>query len=138
MRRWLTNLGYRIQSSMYGRYGIDEFSKFLVITAVIAMFINLFAQSIVLYALEMAALFFAMFRTYSKNIYKRQKERDFYLKHSGKIKGWFRIKKRIWNERKYNKYFRCPKCKAYLHVPKGKGKIIITCPGCKTEIKGKS
>lgn len=138
MRRWLTNLEYRIKSSMYGRYGIDEFSKFLILTAIIVMFINLFVQSIILYLLEMMALFYSLFRTYSKNIYKRQKERDFYLQHSGKIKGWFRIRKRIWKERKYNKYFRCPKCKAYLHVPKNRGKIIITCPGCKTEINGKS
>lgn len=138
MRRWLTNLEYRIKSSMYGRYGIDEFSKFLILTAIIVMFINLFVQSIILYLLEMMELFYSLFRTYSKNIYKRQKERDFYLKHSGKIKGWFRIRKRIWKERKYNKYFRCPKCKAYLHVPKNRGKIIITCPGCKTEINGKS
>lgn len=138
MRRWFANLEYKLQRSMYGRYGIDVFSKFLTVVAVILMLLNCFLNSIVVWLAEVALLAYAVFRAYSKNIYKRSKERDFYLKYSGKVKSGIKIRKRIWNERKYNKYFKCPKCKAYLHVPKGRGKIIITCPGCKTEIKRKS
>ena len=48
MRRWLTNLGYRIQSSMYGRYGMDEFSKFLLIFALVLMVISCIVHRVII------------------------------------------------------------------------------------------
>ena len=33
---------------------------------------------------------------------------------------------------------RCPKCGTVCRVPRGKGKIVITCPKCGGEIRGKS
>ena len=134
LRRLFLNLHYKLQSSMYGRYGIDELSKALIVFALVLSFINIIANSLIIYALSAAALVYAVFRAYSKNISKRQKERYFYNQKIGKIKSFIRLRKRIWRERKFNRYFKCPKCKAYLHVPKGKGKIIITCPKCKNEI----
>ncbi|MBQ4153971.1 MAG: hypothetical protein IJE01_02075 [Clostridia bacterium] len=137
-RNFLQNLTYKLQSFMYGRYGMDDFSRFLTWVALAFFIINLFINSIILYFLGLFALIFSTYRCYSKNIYKRQKERATYVKYKNKLLGWFRIRKRIYNERKVNKYFKCPTCKAYLHVPKGRGKIIITCPKCKNEITRKS
>ena len=39
---------------------------------------------------------------------------------------------------KEHKYFTCPNCKTVCRVPRGKGKIVITCPKCGGEIRGKS
>ena len=137
-RNFLQNLAYRLQGFMYGRYGMDDFSRFLSWVAFAIFIINLFVNSVILYILGLATLIFSTYRCYSKNIYKRQKERNFYIKYKTKITGWFKIRKRIFAERKVNKYFKCPTCKAYLHVPKGRGKIIITCPKCKNEITRKT
>ena len=38
----------------------------------------------------------------------------------------------------YFKYFKCPNCKAKLRVPKGKGRLNITCPKCRTMFHGKT
>lgn len=132
-RRFFMNLSYKLRSSMTGRYGFDELSKFLSWFAIILLVINLITNFYIFYVLALVSVIYSIFRTYSKNFSQRQKERQFYLKYTGKIKSWYNLRKRIWSERKYNKYLKCPKCKAYLHVPKGRGKIIITCPKCKNE-----
>ena len=30
-----------------------------------------------------------------------------------------------------NRYYTCPRCRQTVRVPRGKGKIAITCPRCK-------
>lgn len=37
-----------------------------------------------------------------------------------------------------HKYMKCPHCKAQLRLPKGKGKISVTCPVCKKEFVKKT
>ena len=47
------------------------------------------------------------------------------------------LKKR-WAQRSTYRFFKCPQCKQTVRVPKGRGKICITCPKCKTEFIKKS
>ncbi len=44
-----------------------------------------------------------------------------------------RIKKERKESKKLYKYYKCPKCKTELRVPKGKGKIKIKCPKCQEQ-----
>jgi ribosomal protein L37AE/L43A len=34
---------------------------------------------------------------------------------------------------KTHKYYRCTHCRQLIRVPRGKGKICISCPKCRTE-----
>ena len=43
-----------------------------------------------------------------------------------------------WAQRSTYRFFKCPQCKQTVRVPKGRGKICITCPKCKTEFIKKS
>ena len=43
---------------------------------------------------------------------------------------WDKMKKRM-AQRKTYKFFKCPTCKQEVRVPKGHGKIEITCPKCR-------
>lgn len=123
--------GESIRRFMYGRYGTDQLNIALLIAAVAVSLthslLSLFLRystvytrviSPVFYLLMLGLLGFCLFRTLSRNIYARQKENR-----------WFR---RWWDrlrDRK-NRYYRCPKCRQTVRVPKGKGKISIRCPKC--------
>ena len=37
-----------------------------------------------------------------------------------------------------HRYFDCAKCRQLVRVPRGKGKIMITCPKCKEKFQRKS
>lgn len=123
---------------MAGRYGYDELSRAMSIIALICLLVAMFTGWPLLSTVALILWVWALIRSYSKNISKRQLERQSYLRLTGRIKGWFGTKKRAWSERKTHCYFKCPNCKKTLRVPKGKGKIKITCPECKTQITKKT
>ncbi|WP_419052901.1 hypothetical protein [Collinsella stercoris] len=49
-----------------------------------------------------------------------------------------RTAKKMWKERKTSHFLKCPNCGQIMSVPKGKGKIRVTCPKCHTKIETKS
>ncbi|MCC8356497.1 MAG: hypothetical protein LJU34_01370 [Oscillospiraceae bacterium] len=122
-----------MEQFMYGRYGQDEFSRFLMIAAlvlfVLALIFNGYAGTI-FYAVAVAALVYDMFRIMSRNVYKRQQENQWYLKKKRAVTGWFGSLKDRWQQRKEYRFFRCPSCHTLLRVPRGKGKILMTCRKC--------
>ena len=74
----------------------------------------------------------------SRNVSKRYEENQRYLnaKYRAVVKK-NNLKKR-WAQRSTYRFFKCPQCKQTVRVPKGRGKICITCPKCKTEFIKKS
>jgi len=50
------------------------------------------------------------------------------------IKNKITFYKNIIEQRKYYVFFKCPKCKKTLRLPKNKGKLKVTCPICKYEL----
>ena len=73
-----------------------------------------------------------IFRMFSKNIARRQKENQVFLKIFRRSAGSVK-QKTARAQDTLHKYYRCPKCKQQLRVPKGRGKICIICPKCKHE-----
>jgi ribosomal protein S27AE len=49
-----------------------------------------------------------------------------------------RTAKKMWTERKTSHFLKCPNCGQILSVPKGKGKIRVTCPRCHAKMETKS
>lgn len=123
---------------MMGRYGTDEFSKFLLGSSVALMVLNLFLRLGLLNTVVMVLLVYVYFRMFSKNIQKRYEENRRYLQLKGKVFGRFEKEKRMAEDRKVNHIYKCPTCKQKIRVPRGKGKICITCPKCRTEFTKKS
>lgn len=149
MRNFLQNFAYKISRFMYGRYGYDEFNRFLNIATLVILILTFFQRLWpplgYLYYLGLALLIYSFFRTLSKNRNARLKERSAYLKAKGsvqklfrKVKGFFKIQIRRFKERKSYKYFTCPNCKTTIRVPKGHGRVQISCPKCRTTFVGKT
>ena len=115
---------------MAGRYGADQLSRFLSFAALALIVLNLFFRSSVLWILGIAALVCVYVRMFSRNLEKRRKENEAYLRMKNKLTGGIRN----WTDRRKQSkdyvFFRCPSCRAMLRVPRGKGKIRVTCRKC--------
>lgn len=123
----------RLQRFMMGRYGVDAFSRFLMITWIVLWGIDLFINSGTLSLLSLVLLIYTYYRMFSRNIQKRYQENVKYLNIKNKFLSKLRSEKSVMKQRKTHHIYRCPNCRQKIRIPKGKGRICITCPKCKTE-----
>ncbi len=135
MKNWFEKLGYKMASFMYGRYGNDALTKFLLILALILMVISWIPSLWWVYLLALAVMIWSLFRTFSRRFDKRRRELERYLKIQKPIVNFFKLSRNKWRDRKTHVYFKCKKCKAVLRVPKGKGSIVVICTRCKDRIE---
>lgn len=115
---------------MSGRYGSDRLNMVILGLGLLASILSsLFARSIagtVFWFLSYALMIWAIFRALSRNTYKRYQENRTFLLFFDRLKD------------RNNRYFACPKCRQTVRVPRGKGKISITCPRCKEKFVRKT
>ncbi|MBQ8627627.1 MAG: hypothetical protein IJ419_15910 [Agathobacter sp.] len=123
---------------MQGRNGVDELSKALNVIILVLLVISLFTGWGILYAIALLLMIYMYFRVFSKNIPKRYAENQKYrnLRYDMTIK--WNNKKKEWAQRKIYRFYRCPMCRQKVRVPKGRGRICITCPKCRTEFVKRS
>lgn len=119
-----------LRKFMMGRYGGDQFGMFLIILSIVLSIALMFVPIAFIGWLSWIPLIFAIYRMFSKDIGKRQQENLAYMRKWGAVKTWFWKVKNGTLIDKTHKTFRCPKCRQKLRVPKGKGKINITCSQC--------
>lgn len=136
---------YRLAKFFEGRNGNDALARALlwagVIVYVLAMVAMRIGWTVVSNLLSSAALvlvFFSLWRTMSRNLYKRSEENQKFLAFFRRIKTGFSNQKTRFSQRKDYKFFKCPACKSMLRVPRGKGKIQITCRKCGNRFSGKT
>ena len=115
---------------MMGRYGPDKFSIVLLWSYCILAFLGIFLP--ILRLLNLAFMVYIIFRMFSRNIVARQRENERFLKFWNPIEAKFKKMITKMKDRDH-RFFDCPNCKATLRLPKGKGKISITCPKCGKE-----
>lgn len=118
---------------MLGRYGIDAFSKFLMRIALILCVLNIFLNNVFISFLLFATIVYVYYRMLSKNLNKRAWENMKYVQIKSKVVGKFDSIKSVMKQRKTHHIYKCPTCNQKIRIPKGKGRICITCPKCKTE-----
>jgi hypothetical protein len=123
---------------MYGRYGNDDLTKFLLILGLVFMVISWFPHLGWFYFLAAAVLVWSLMRSFSRKIDRRRRELDRYLRIKKPIVNFFKLCRNKWRDRKTHVYFKCKKCKAVLRVPRGKGSIIVTCAKCGDRIEKKT
>ena len=115
---------------MIGRYGPDHLSIALIIIAFILSLLNAFLLHTPILYISYLVFGLTIYRMLSRNIPRRRAENDKFIRYWWPIKTKIKnIIQKIKDKFKY-KYYKCPTCKKKLRVPKGKGKIRITCPVC--------
>ncbi len=116
-------IGDWFRNFMLGRYGSDKLNVFLLIAGVVLMLLgsilgSWFVWAVIFTLLGYAAVIWCIFRMYSRNIQARRRENAAFLNFFAHRKD------------KEHRYFRCPKCRQTVRVPRGRGKISIRCPKC--------
>lgn len=131
MLQRIRNCLYRF---MYGRNGVDSLNRTLMYLIVALLIIGTFARGFLRNSIVFLTWFliiYQYFRMFSKNISKRRKENE-----------WFESKRRYFKtvitQSKQYRFFDCPNCHTHLRVPKGVGKITITCKKCGTKFDRKA
>lgn len=121
--RLLYNMRAGLQRFMQGRYGTDKLNTLILIIGLLLCIGSMFLPAgwpvLVMTLLAYACSFIVIFRAMSRNTYQRYRENRRYLSLLNRLKD------------REHRYFSCPKCRQSVRVPKGKGKISITCPKCR-------
>lgn len=123
LRNFFAGISMSFRRFMTGRYGTDRLNMVILCTGLFASLLSSFLggsfAGVIFWFASYGLMGWAIFRSLSKNINRRyQENRRFKLMLD-------RVKDRN------NRYFICPKCRQTVRVPRGKGKIAITCPRCR-------
>ncbi len=137
-----TGFRQKVLQFMQGRYGVDQLSNCLIWAGVFIALITMFIRFPFLLVLSWICIIYAYVRIFSKNTQKRYGQNQKFLNATFGIRNVFaKMKYRI----KYGKQtaepyhiYKCRKCGQKIRIPKGKGKIMVTCPKCKYQFRKRS
>lgn len=122
-RQFLNNLSASLRRFMAGRYGTDKLSLSMLgvslVLSLICAFVRAPLINLLLTGISYVLMFWAIFRSLSRNTYKRYQENRKFLQFFDRMKD------------RDHRYYDCPNCRQPVRVPRGKGKISITCPRCR-------
>ena len=123
IRQFLQRLNYKFRTFMVGRYGTDKLNMVILSAGLVACLLSAFVGSVkinlLLTAVSYGLMIWALYRSFSRQTYKRYQENRKFLQFFDRLKD------------REHRYYDCPKCRQVVRVPRGKGKIAITCPKCK-------
>ncbi len=120
---------------MQGRYGEDALSRFLLTVAMICLVLNIFIRTSVLGLIAALALVWVYYRMLSRDYDRRAAENRKFLELKDRVTAFFSRSGGSAAgpaEDSGFRIYRCPKCGQKIRIPRGHGKVEITCPKCRT------
>jgi len=115
---------------MLGRYGPDHLAIALIVLSFIVSLLYAILGVTALLYISYIIFGIVIFRMLSRNIYRRRAENDKFIRYWWPVRTKIRRRLESIKQRRTHKFFKCPNCKNTLRVPKGKGKLQVTCPKC--------
>lgn len=129
-RQFTAKMAAGMRRFMEGRYGTDKLNTAILglglAVCVISMFIQVPLVNLLATVVSYALMFWAIWRCLSRNTYKRYQENRKFLQFFDRLKD------------RGHRYYDCPKCRQMVRVPRGKGRIAITCPRCREKFVRKT
>lgn len=142
----------RFSNFMSGRYGADDFGRFLnklvLVLLIVSLFSVLFAPLEIAWPIAIALMIYSYYRMFSKNFGARNRENEWFLRVFKKKKSYgyngygngysynsrtMTDKEKKALDKKTHRIFKCPNCTQKIRVPRNKGRICIKCPNCRIE-----
>lgn len=122
-RSWLVRF-------MAGRRGTDQLGVATYIAGLALYIITMLFGLGLLSFLPLAIWGYGIFRQMSRNLPARERENQWFLsKYLPLKKRASQARVRFKNRRIY-KYYRCPKCRSWLKLPRHIGEKKVTCSAC--------
>ena len=122
-RNLTLRLSTGLRRFMEGRYGSDKLNTAILVAALVLVLVYTFLPlglvKTVLWILSYVLMFWAIYRMLSRNTYRRYQENRRFLQIMDGIRD------------REHRYYNCPTCRQRVRVPRGKGKIAISCPKCR-------
>lgn len=128
----------KFRQFMIGRYGTDGLNQFLSFSSIVMLLIALISGVTLFTWIGIVLLVLCYYRSLSRNISKRTEENYRYCTLKDQAERKLNGLKTQWANRKIYHYYRCPQCRQKLRVPRGRGRIQISCPRCGTQFIKKS
>ena len=123
MNNFWEQLKWKLYRFMQGRNGRDDLAKAVLYVSLLLYIVGVFLRWDVLCLVGYLLFIYYMFRVLSKNLYARREENRKFVT----TVETYRIK---FEQRKHYKIFKCKGCGRNIRIPRGKGKIEVTCPMC--------
>lgn len=146
------------------RIGLDALNRALLMSALVCGLLSLFfaygtVPRAICTGLLGACVVMAVFRLFSTNRDRRYRENQRFLVCTTAVRDFFRRGRRpraaraarprahrarrarrnpSWSEIKHYKYLICPQCTQRRRVPRGKGRLLVTCTRCGNRFEAKS
>lgn len=116
--------------------GFDLYSLFWLLVFLILAAIGRFYLPLLIPAA--VVLVYLLVRLLSRNVEKRQMENARFLALIRAVVRWFRRRKKTLQPDRDYSYFKCPNCGQAMRLPRGLGKVQITCRSCTSQFETKS
>ena len=130
LRQFSAKMMSGLRSFMAGRYGTDRLNMVILcaglVASILSMMIPTQPVNVIFWILSYVLMILAIWRSLSRNTYKRYQENRKFLQIFDRLKD------------RQHRYFDCPKCRQMVRVPRGMGKIAITCPRCREKFVKKT
>ena len=129
-RQFTAKLSSGLRIFMAGRYGTDRLNMVILCAglaaSILSSLVRLTPLNLIFWLLSYGLMIWAIWRSLSRNTYKRYQENRKFMQIFDRMKD------------RQHRYFDCPKCRQMVRVPRGKGKISITCPRCREKFVKKT
>ena len=123
---------------MQGRYGADQLYRVMLIGGAVLVILSNFIFEVFFLLLGWILVVLAFVRAFSRDYSRRYVENQKFLELTGKIRKVFGKQRYVMEQRKDYHIYTCPQCRQKIRMPRGKGKVEISCPKCHTKFIKKS
>ena len=123
---------------MQGRYGADQLYRVMLIGGAVLVILSNFIFEVFFLLLGWILVVLAFVRAFSKDYSRRYAENQKFLELTGKIRKVFGKQRYVMEQRKDYHIYTCPQCRQKIRMPRGNGKVEISCPKCHTKFIKKS